>query len=219
MGGRKGRIEMENMIKIEDFLKLKELVDANTETTPEVETVSAQVVDFGAFRQKTQQKKARRAKAKVQALDMIKVVHGLVRDYEEQMMAVAHQLDPQEWSEKYSTSAFEQIRDDMRRLDAFVNSLQVAVEIHGAATLAEACEMIRKSGNEELVMTLDYLLQSDYLGFQAIRKVLEAVYLNEENHFFNSQSLCETWQQLAAAGFNHSIEPIAALCFQEALAI
>ena len=208
---------MKNTIKIEDFQKLKDLVDAND--TVEVETVSAEIVDLGAFRSKTQTKKVRRAKAKVQALEMIKIVEGLVRDYEEQMVYVADQLDPQEWSEKYTTSAHDQIRDDMRRLHAFINALYVAVEIHGAATLTEACEMIRNSGNEELVMTLDYVMQSEYLGFEAIRKVLEAVYLNEENYFFNTQSLCQTWQQLSAAGFNHGIEPIASMCFQEALAI
>ena len=208
-----------NTIKVEDFLKLKELVDATGEESVATESIQAEVVDFGAFRQKTQMKKARRAKAKVQAIDMIKVVRALVADYEDQMMAVAHQLDPKEWSEKYDGSAFEQIRDDMRRLYAFVNSLQVAVEIQGAATLTEACDMIRKSGDEELVMTLDYILGSDYLGFQAIRKILEAVVLNDETYFYNSQSLCETWSQLAAAGFNHCIEPIAALCYQEALAI
>ena len=184
-----------------------------------METVSAEIVDLGSFRSKTQTKKARRAKAKVQALEMIKIVEGLVRDYEEQMTYVAGQLDPQEWSEKYTTSAHDQIRDDMRRLHAFINALYVAVEIHGAATLTEACEMIRNSGNEELVMTLDYVIQSEYLGFEAIRKVLEAVYLNEENYFFNTQSLCQTWQQLSVAGFNHGIEPIASMCFQEALAI
>lgn len=68
-------------------------------------------------------------------------------------------------------------------------------------------------------MTLDYILGSDYLGFQAIRKILEAVVLNDETYFYNSQSLCETWSQLSAAGFSHCIEPIAELCFQEALAI
>ena len=224
---RKGVVmkALDNVITVEDFLKLKELVDAHSEEAVneapvvEMETESAELIDFSAFRQKTQTKKARRAKAKVQALDMIKIVQGLVYDYEDQMTAIAHELNPAEWSEKHEGSAFDQIRDDMRRLYAFVNSLQVAVEIHGAATLSEACEMIRKSEDSETIATLDYILQSEYMGFQAIAKVLQVVYLNEENYFFNSQSLCETYRELETAGFTHSIEPIASACFEEALAI
>jgi len=210
---------LENVITVEDFLKLKELVDANETESVETETESAELIDFGAFRQKTQAKKARRAKAKVQALDMIKIVQGLVYDYEDQMTAIAHEINGAEWSEKYEGTAFDQIRDDMRRLYAFVNTLQVAVEINGAATLAEACEMIRKGDDSEAIQTLDYILQSEYLGFQSIAKVLQVVYLNEENYFFNSQALCETYRALETAGFTHSIEPIASACFEEALAI
>ncbi|MCE9625655.1 MAG: hypothetical protein K8R69_09445 [Deltaproteobacteria bacterium] len=208
-----------NVIKVEDFLKLQELSELNETPVVETETEVADLIDFGAFRQKTQAKKARRAKAKVQAVEMIKIVKGLVYDYEDQMTAIAHEINGAEWSEKHEGTAFDQIRDDMRRLYAFVNTLEVAVEFHGAATLSEACEMIRKGDDSEAIQTLDYILQSEYLGFQAIAKVLQVVYLNEENYFFNSQSLCETYRELETAGFTHSIEPIASACFEEALAI
>ncbi|MFO1462533.1 MAG: hypothetical protein U1F66_02060 [bacterium] len=210
---------LDKTISVEDFLKLQELAEVETVESQDSEDEAAEVVDLGAFRKKTQAKKARRAKAKVQAVEMIQVVAALVRDYEDQMMAVAHEIDAQEWAEQHQTSPFEQIREDMRRLYAFVNALNVAVEFEGAATLAEACELIGKGGNGELIATLDYIRNSEYLGFQAIARVLDAVYLHEEHYALNVQSLGETWQQLEKAGFQNAVEPLAAMCFHEAVAI
>lgn len=177
-----------------------------------------QVLDLSSFRNRKQAKKALRSKVQLQAYEMLKIVQGLVFDYEAQMLAIAAEVDGPEWVEKHGRGAGEQIAEDIRRL----NDLSVALESalnDGAATLGEAAEAIRQGDNEELIDTLEYLFNSDYVGFQAIAKVLEAVYLTEDSHFFNSESIVATWRDLEAAGFEYGVGPIAAICFEEALAI
>ena len=178
----------------------------------------AQVLDFVSFRKKTVAKKSLRSKVQRQAYEMLKIVQGLVFDYEAQMMQIAADVDGAEWVEKHGRSAGEQIADDIRRLQDFSAALEGALN-DGAATLGQAAQAIRNGENEELAATLEYILTSDYVGFQAITKILEAVYLTEDQHFFNAESVVATWKDLEAAGFEYGVGPIAAICFEEALAI
>ena len=179
---------------------------------------NTQILDFVTYRKKSQAKKALRSKVQLQAYDMLKVVQGLVFDYEAQMLAIAQDVDGAEWVEQHGRSAGEQIAEDLRRLHDFSQALETALD-NGATTLGEAAKAIRYGDNEELIGTLDYILESDYAGFQAITKILEAVYFAEDKHFFNAESVVATWKDLEAAGFEYSVGPIAAICFEEALAI
>ena len=178
----------------------------------------AQIIDLVSYRKQLVAKKALHKKVQRQAGELLKVIQGLVFDYEVQMMNIAAEVDGAEWVEKHGRGAGEQIADDLRRLNDFTEALGSALN-DGALTLGQAAEAIRQSENEELIATLDYILGSDYVGFQAIAKILEAVCLNEDNHYFNAESIVATWKDLEAAGFEYGVGPIAAICFDEALAI
>ncbi|HKY63511.1 MAG TPA: hypothetical protein VJR29_08840 [bacterium] len=177
-----------------------------------------QILDFVSYRKKTVAKKALRSKVQTQAYEMLKVIQGLVFDYEAQMVAIAQEVAGDNWVEKHGRSPAEQIADDLRRLHNFSQALENALD-HGATTLGEAAKAIRHGEDEELIATLDYILSSDYVGFQAITKILEAVVFTADKHFFNAESIVATWKDLEAAGFEYGVGPIAAICFEEALAI
>jgi hypothetical protein len=177
-----------------------------------------QVIDFVSYRNKNIAKQDLRGRVQRQAFEMLKVIQGLVFDYECQMVQIASEVDGAEWVEQHGRSAGEQIADDIRRLQDFSAALESNLN-EGAATLGQAAEAIRNGDNEELIATLEYILSSDYVGFQAIAKILEAVYLTEDHHFFNTESIVATWKDLEAAGFEYGVGPIAAICFEEALAI
>ncbi len=178
----------------------------------------SQILDFVTYRKKNVAKKALRTRVQLQAYEMLKIVQGLVFDYEAQMLQIASEVDGAEWVEQHGRSAGEQIAEDLRRLHDFTAALETALS-HGATTLGEAAKAIRHGEDEELIGTLDYILSSDYVGFQAIAKILEAVYFAEDKHFFNTESIVATWKDLEAAGFEYGVGPIAAICFEEALAI
>src|SRR5262249_49166264 len=132
---KKGRMEMENLANV---ISVEAAQNLNN------------LVDFVAFKNKKQAKQARRAKAQTKSLEMLLVIQGLTFDYEAQMLAVAAEIDSEEWAAKHEQSAQDQIREDMRRLHNFHSALRAVIENGLAVTLSEACQVIRKGGDEEL---------------------------------------------------------------------
>ena len=63
-----------------------------------------QILDFVSYRKKTVAKKALRTKVQTQAYEMLKVVQGLVFDYEAQMLAIAQEVAGDGWVEKHGRS-------------------------------------------------------------------------------------------------------------------
>jgi len=142
----------------------------------------------------------------------------VVLDYEVQMLKAASEMDRAAYQTEYQKDPIEQIQYDMHRLGEFAQALQSALEEKGARTLLEACDVLRKEANEELVDTLNYILVSDFFGFKVISSLIQVGVL-QETYQEDAPTCYRLWNELSNAGYEYSVAPIAALCFEEALAM
>lgn len=205
------------IVNLEDVRRLKEVVDCHdAETAPQS---LATVVDFGAHREGIAVQEAQRQRAQERSLSALKVLHGLVKDYEAQMLVIAHQYDRQQWIEQNQQDPYAQIDYDMKRLGHFLGGLRYALQEKGAATLQEACEVLRGVADAELISTMDYILESEYVGFMAMRHLIESIQINEYGYCEDVAAMGLVLKNLEQNNFLYSIEPLSTLCMEEAVAV
>ncbi len=208
-----------NLISFTQYLRLKDFVDVPLEATRELPETGGEVVDFFFYKNRAEEKQARCQRANLRALSILGVIKGLVKDYATHMHQVAENCDYEEYVKQYGHDAKTQIQEDMRRLNDFTAGLEAALVAKQARTLMEAGNVLRKGSSEEIVDTFNYILVSDYFGFQAIKTLVEAARLTEEAYLEDTTCFYSLWNQFSEANFSNSLEAIAVLCFEEAVAI
>jgi len=206
-----------NLIVLDEFRRLKEVVDSHAAQTSEKNL--ATVVDFSAHQQEVAEQETQRQRAKERSLAALRVLNGLVKDYEAQMLVIAHQYDRQQWIEEHQQDPYAQIDYDMKRLTHFLGGLRYGLEEKGAVTLLEACEVLRQIGDAELVGTMDYILQSEYVGFLAMRHLIESIQNTEVGYCEDVAAMGLVLKNLEQNNFLYSIEPLSTLCLEEAVAV
>lgn len=205
----------------EQFQQLNHLMGLELDSepvNPDAESQCGRVISLAEFRQSKGLENSERQKARGRARQWLKVLAGLVRDYEGQMLAIAHERPREEWKELTGYDPYEQIAFDVERLETLLGHLNWALEERGVATLEEARDLLAESEDEILRATLDYVGQSEYLGFEVIRQLfsvgamVEGVYVEDEalTHQF--------LQTLEANQFVFAIAPLRSLQDREVLA-
>lgn len=166
----------ESGISLEQYQQLNHLLGLEVESpeaSPEVAEQCGRVISLEDFRQSRALEGGERSKAASRAKLWLKVLAGLVKDYEAQMLAIANERPSEDWKQETGHDPYEQIAFDMERLEAFLIQMNWALEEGGAATLGEAWEILSKSSDEVLLGTLEYLATSSYLGFEVMHQVCQ----------------------------------------------
>lgn len=210
--------DSKKIFEMEEYRSLKDLVETYPEAATSPKGLAA-IVDFSAIRLEVQEQEAQREKAKQRSLAALKVLNSLVKDYEAQMLVIAHQYDRQAWIEEHNQDPYAQIDYDMTRLNHFMGGLRYALEEKGATTLQEACEILRQIGDVDLVGTIDYILQSDYVGFIAMRHLIESLQNTEVGYAEDVATMGLVLKNLEENNFLYSIEPLSILCLEQAVAV
>ncbi len=213
---------MENgkLIALSQYLQTqKNEVEVDQDSPTVVFDTDCAVLDFLTFKNKASEKKARLQRAKLRSYSLLNVIKALVADYDIDMKRAAEQCDVEAYVKEYGHTPEVQISHDLRRLNEWVQSLEGALEVAPVRTLLEACNVLREKAAEEVVDTLNYILVSEYFGFQAIKSVLEAARLTEEAYFENTVMFYSLWNAVAEADFPNTLSAVAQLCFEEAVAI
>lgn len=214
-----GSMENQKLISLQQYLQLQEVQNQNEEVQHELPSFEAEVFDFSIYQARANEKRDRFVKAKQRAYAILNVVKGLVQDYEIDMARVAADCDREQYVSEYGHDPETQIQDDMRRLCAFADWLGSALDSDDANNLIEACGILRQAAPEEVVETLNYILVSEYDGFRAIKTLIEAGRLTEEAYLENTEAFYQLWNEIAQAALPHSLDAIAALCCDQAVAI
>jgi len=164
-------------------------------------------------------RKAQERRARDRSLQVLEVMQALLLDYQEHMLSAAAQCDVAAYVEEYGIQPEAQISDDMRRLHLFVQSLGGAFDLRQVRTLMEAGDVLRATATAEIIETFNYILTSEYFGFQAIAALIQAAHLNEETYFEDTTVFYKLWRDFAEINYSHSLAAISRICFEEAVAI
>lgn len=208
------------VISIENYQRLRTLVDEvqlRAEAPQNRSEEAAGVISLIDYRKKNEAMEAEIQQAEVRAREMLRAIIGLARDYETQMVAVANQQNREEWQDAYEQDPYAQIQYDIYRLQRLCGALEYALDAEGIHTLSQAAAWIEQHAEEEIQYTLQYVQQSEYLGFQAISGLIQCGSLQEEGYLENSPWICEAYQAVVDEGFIYAVEPLGALCFADAV--
>jgi len=157
-------------ISLDHYLKLKEFVDA---TDLDVSLKGSEELCEIIPLFKDAQARSLAWKKPMDLATRLDVIQALIFEYEEEMLDLARECDPATWQEKFGKDPIEQIERDVYKLNRLVEALSTALAEKGAADLPQACESLRAWADPEILATLDYVMGSDYPGFQKVRLLLE----------------------------------------------
>lgn len=215
MSNREPRISLKQYQQLNHLLGLE--LDSQ-ETSPEAAAQCGRVISLEDFRQSRSLEHGERSKAASRAKLWLKVLAGLVKDYEAQMLAIANERPSEDWKQETGHDPYEQIAFDMERLETFLLQMNWALEAGGAVTLAEAWDMLSQSSDEVLMGTLDYLSSSSYLGFEVMHQVCKLAKL-EAGHYAELEGSSEQILFILEQNqFIYAIAPLRNLEADEALA-
>jgi len=159
------------MISLDDYLRLKSLLDSSDSDTTQLEgeTEPGEVIELF--------KSAKQAQLIMdQAMDVatrIDIIQSLILEYEEEMLGLARECDPETWTDRFGKDPIEQIEKDVYKLNQLVDALVLSIGEKGAIDLPQACETLSTWADPEILATLQYIFESDYPGFQKIKQLLE----------------------------------------------
>jgi hypothetical protein len=123
-----------------------------------------------------QKKKIERIQAKkVQAWakEGIYVLRIMLSDYEVLMNTLAEHITLEQLAEITSLSAEEQIQEDLRRLNDWVNALEWVITEKRNVNLAQAQEWLSHQRFDELTQVIEYLKGSEYPLFRAMMQLIQ----------------------------------------------
>ncbi len=124
----------------------------------------AEVIDLAAKRQERHARHLIFSAASEGILQM----RCLILEYEIAMREAAQQMSPEQLEEIAPLSAEQHILEDVRRLNLLVGALQNLIAEKKGRTLAQAGEVLKLRGGEEIFQIMGYLEQSDFEIFQKI---------------------------------------------------
>jgi hypothetical protein len=136
--------------------------------------------------QKKRSERIQQKKVRQWAQSGVYVLRVMLSDYEALMNQLAGQITAEQLAEITSLSAPDQIKEDLRRLNDWVNALEWVVLEKKGFSLAQAMEWLPEQGIEELSLVIDYLKTSEYPLFRAMMQVIQytsvggADYLSEK---------------------------------------
>ena len=181
--------------------------------------VHAVILDFSSRGAEIVERKRVTARATERALLLLEGVAALARDYEAQMLCIANQMTREEWQEKHQCDPYAQIEFDMVRLGRMKEALEYALRQRGARTLKEACEMALSWRDEEVRSTLDYILSSDYYGFEAMRRLIFSAGFEGFHYTENLNDLYKLFRSIQENNFVYSIPVLSTLFLDQAVAV
>lgn len=152
------------------LLVLKEVEKENqVETSFDISSQKpAVILDFNQKFQKHLQSK----KIYGRAQDGLEVLRVLMKDYEALMQDLAKQISPEQLAKVTELSAEDQIREDIRRIQDLINTLESRVNLKKGLTLQQAFEEIKAESSTELGVVAAYLEKNEYVLFQVMMKVI-----------------------------------------------
>jgi hypothetical protein len=127
----------------------------------------AQVINFVEKRNEIIQ-------TQIVALEGIQALKILVADYEIEMEKLAETVSAEDLAQVTSLTAEEQINEDLRRLNTLVEALEYIVTEKKGFSLAQALEILKSFGGEEMTDVINYLEKSNYPSFVALMNVVKA---------------------------------------------
>ena len=126
---------------------------------------------------KKRAEKIQKKKIQQWGLEGVYILRVMISDYEFLMNQLSVQLTPEQLAEVTSLSAEEQIIEDLRRLNALVDSLEKKLTEKRGLSLALALVDLKLRGSEENSLVIEYLETSEYPIFQAMVRL--AAYTSE----------------------------------------
>ncbi len=211
----------ETGITPEQFQQLNHLMGMELDiSTPSLnaEAECGRVISLEDFRQSRGLESKQRQKARSRASQLLKVIAGITRDYEGQMLAIAHERSREDWKAQTGYDPYEQIAFDVERLQGLLAHLNWALEDQGAATLSEALEILKKTDDEVLLGTIEYVANSEYVGFQILNQIFRLGDLASGEYAEDEAEVALILETLKEKQFIFSIEPLRSLQDREALA-
>ena len=212
-------MEHGKLIALDQYLQTAYSDDRLSEATRFGTDSAAQIYDFQHYQAREKDRKARERKARDRSLAILEVITANLVDYQEHMNAAAAECDVEAYRQQYGILPEFQIADDVRRLKHFVQCLGGAFDSREVRTLMEAGELLRATAPEEVVDTFNYILTSEYFGFQAISALIQSTHLNDEAYFEDTMLYYKLWRDFAEMNYSHSLAVISQICFEEAIAI
>ncbi len=153
------------------LLVLKEVERENQEITSHDIALQnpAVILDFNQkFQQKLEFKKIYD-----RAEDGLKVLRVLMQDYEVLMQDLAQKISAEDLAKVTDLSAEAQIKEDIRRIQDLIHSLELRVSRKNGLTLQQAFEEIKQESDTELGVVAAYLEKNEYPLFQTMMKIIE----------------------------------------------
>src|SRR5262245_8437200 len=131
---------------------MSKVVAMKLEKNEEIQIVSRPAQVINLF-----EKRNEKIQTQAAALEGIQALKILVAGYEVEMKELAETVSAEDLARVTPLSAEEQINEDLRRLNTLVEALEYIVTEKKGFSLAQALEILKGFGGEEMIDVINYL--------------------------------------------------------------